>query len=75
MNLQRYREIGRAMATIMSDEIFNEVPYKAKNKDQLVAGIDTFLDAVTVLPPGNNIIRTFDRFHLDRMDRLTIFVI
>ena len=54
MNLQRYREIGRAMATVMSDEIFKEVPYKAKNRDALLAGIDKFLDAVTVLPPGNN---------------------
>ena len=52
-NLQRYREIGRAMATVMSDEIFHEVPYKAKSRDQLLAGIDKFLDAVTVLPPGS----------------------
>ena len=51
-NLQRYREIGRAMATVMSDEIFHEVPYKAKSREQLLAGIDKFLDAVTVLPPG-----------------------
>ena len=55
MNLQRYREIGRAMATVMSDEIFKEVPYKAKNRDALLAGIDKFLDAVTVLPPGNRL--------------------
>jgi sodium bicarbonate transporter 10 len=41
------------MATVMSDEIFKEVPYKAKNRDALLAGIDKFLDAVTVLPPGN----------------------
>ena len=46
------RSIGRAMATVMSDEIFHEVPYKAKSRDQLLAGIDKFLDAVTVLPPG-----------------------
>lgn len=40
------------MATVMSDEIFHEVPYKAKSREQLLAGIDKFLDAVTVLPPG-----------------------
>jgi hypothetical protein len=41
------------MATVMSDEIFHEIPYKAKSREQLLAGIDKFLDAVTVLPPGN----------------------
>lgn len=36
----------------MSDEIFHEVAYRAKKRDHLLAGIDEFLDAVTVLPPG-----------------------
>lgn len=47
-----YHEIGRAMATLMSDEIFHEVAYRAKNRGHLLAGVDEFLDAVTVLPPG-----------------------
>lgn len=47
-----FHEIGRAMATLMSDEIFHEVAYRAKKRDHLLAGIDEFLDAVTVLPPG-----------------------
>lgn len=47
-----YHEIGRAMATLMSDEIFHEVAYRARKRDHLLAGIDEFLDAVTVLPPG-----------------------
>lgn len=47
-----YHEIGRAMATLMSDEVFHEVAYKARKRDHLLAGIDEFLDAVTVLPPG-----------------------
>ncbi|XP_014236719.1 electroneutral sodium bicarbonate exchanger 1 isoform X8 [Trichogramma pretiosum] len=47
-----FHEIGRAMATLMSDEVFHEVAYKAKNKTHLLSGIDEFLDAVTVLPPG-----------------------
>lgn len=51
-NKNRYREIGRAMATLMSDEIFREVAYRSKNRDHLLAGVDEFLDAVTVLPPG-----------------------
>ena len=40
------------MATIMSDEVFHDIAYKAKKREHLLAGIDEFLDAVTVLPPG-----------------------
>ncbi|XP_038113085.1 electroneutral sodium bicarbonate exchanger 1 isoform X10 [Culex quinquefasciatus] len=47
-----FHEIGRAMATLMSDEIFHEVAYRAKKREHLLAGVDEFLDAVTVLPPG-----------------------
>ncbi|XP_056371064.1 electroneutral sodium bicarbonate exchanger 1 isoform X2 [Oenanthe melanoleuca] len=48
----QYHEIGRAMATTMTDEVFHDVAYKAKDRADLVAGIDEFLDQVTVLPPG-----------------------
>ncbi|XP_071942558.1 sodium-driven chloride bicarbonate exchanger-like isoform X2 [Antedon mediterranea] len=48
----RYHEIGRCIATLMSDEVFHEVAYKANNRDDLLAGIDEFMDQVTVLPPG-----------------------
>ena len=36
----------------MADEVFHDVAYKAKKREHLLAGIDEFLDAVTVLPPG-----------------------
>ncbi|KAJ8939674.1 hypothetical protein NQ318_016618 [Aromia moschata] len=42
-----YHEIGRAMATLMSDEVFHEVAYRARNRSHLLAGVDEFLDAVT----------------------------
>uniref|UniRef100_A0A8B9RE97 Anion exchange protein n=1 Tax=Astyanax mexicanus TaxID=7994 RepID=A0A8B9RE97_ASTMX len=48
----QYHEIGRSIATIMTDEVFHDVAYKAKDRSDLVAGIDEFLDQVTVLPPG-----------------------
>ncbi|NXE70207.1 S4A8 protein, partial [Calcarius ornatus] len=48
----QYHEIGRSMATTMTDEVFHDVAYKAKDRADLVAGIDEFLDQVTVLPPG-----------------------
>ncbi|XP_051981215.1 electrogenic sodium bicarbonate cotransporter 1-like isoform X3 [Xyrauchen texanus] len=47
-----YHEIGRAIATLMSDEVFHEIAYKAKDRQDLLAGIDEFLDEVIVLPPG-----------------------
>uniref|UniRef100_A0A4W5NZD6 Anion exchange protein n=1 Tax=Hucho hucho TaxID=62062 RepID=A0A4W5NZD6_9TELE len=48
----QYHEIGRSMATLMTDEIFHDVAYKAKDRMDLLSGIDEFLDQVTVLPPG-----------------------
>uniref|UniRef100_A0A8C1HW99 Anion exchange protein n=1 Tax=Cyprinus carpio carpio TaxID=630221 RepID=A0A8C1HW99_CYPCA len=48
----QYHEIGRSIATLMTDEVFHDVAYKAKDHNDLIAGIDEFLDQVTVLPPG-----------------------
>ncbi|XP_018531193.1 electrogenic sodium bicarbonate cotransporter 1 [Lates calcarifer] len=47
-----YHEIGRAIATLMSDEVFHDIAYKAKDRQDLLAGIEEFLDEVIVLPPG-----------------------
>nr|XP_057925723.1 solute carrier family 4 member 4a isoform X2 [Doryrhamphus excisus] len=47
-----YHEIGRAIATLMSDEVFHDIAYKARSRQDLLAGIDEFLDEVIVLPPG-----------------------
>ncbi|XP_045178526.2 electrogenic sodium bicarbonate cotransporter 1-like isoform X5 [Mercenaria mercenaria] len=45
-------EIGRSMSTVMVDEIYREVAYKARNRTEILTGLDEFLDQVTVLPPG-----------------------
>ncbi|XP_037122609.1 electrogenic sodium bicarbonate cotransporter 1 isoform X5 [Syngnathus acus] len=47
-----YNEIGRAIATLMVDELFSDVAYKAREREDLIAGLDEFLDEVIVLPPG-----------------------
>ncbi|XP_068191176.1 electrogenic sodium bicarbonate cotransporter 1-like isoform X1 [Antennarius striatus] len=47
-----YHEIGRSIATLMSDEVFHDIAYKAKDRQDLLAGIEEFLDEVVVLPPG-----------------------
>lgn len=45
-------EMGRSMSTMMVDEVFREVAYRAKSRQDILSGIDEFLDQVTVLPPG-----------------------
>ena len=51
-NIARYHEVGRVIGTLMSDDVFHDLAYKAMRRKHLVAGVDEFLDAVTVLPPG-----------------------
>lgn len=51
-NGAHFHEIGRSIATLFSDEVFRDVSYHAKNTEDLLTGIDEFLDQVTVLPPG-----------------------
>uniref|UniRef100_A0A8B9PNZ0 Anion exchange protein n=1 Tax=Apteryx owenii TaxID=8824 RepID=A0A8B9PNZ0_APTOW len=47
-----YHEIGRAMATLLTDELFQRVAQQAEHQEDLIAGINEFLDELTVLPPG-----------------------
>lgn len=36
----------------MPHQLFSDVAYKARDREDLIAGIDEFLDEVIVLPPG-----------------------
>lgn len=36
----------------LSCQLFSDVAYKARDRDDLIAGVDEFLDEVIVLPPG-----------------------
>ena len=38
--------------TCVSIQVFHDLAYKARNREDLLAGVDEFLDKVTVLPPG-----------------------
>lgn len=49
---EQYHQIGRSIGTVMTDEIFHDVAYKARSRKDLLSGIDEFIDQVTVLPPG-----------------------
>ncbi|KAI4894029.1 hypothetical protein NFI96_028661, partial [Prochilodus magdalenae] len=37
---------------IIASQLFSDVAYKARDREDLIAGIDEFLDEVIVLPPG-----------------------
>ncbi|NWI62720.1 S4A4 protein, partial [Todus mexicanus] len=47
-----YHEVGRAMATLLTDELFQRVAWQVKHREDLIAGMEAFLDELTVLPPG-----------------------
>ncbi|NWV12041.1 B3AT protein, partial [Ptilonorhynchus violaceus] len=46
-----YHEIGRAIATMMSERVFRQDAYLASGRQDLVRGVESFLDASIVLPP------------------------
>lgn len=48
-----YHEVGRAIATLMSNEHFHKIAYKADDRRDLLSAINEFLDDSIVLPPGN----------------------
>ncbi|XP_055373178.1 anion exchange protein 3-like [Condylostylus longicornis] len=60
-----YNEIGRSLATLMSNEHFLEIAYEADRRQDLINGINDFLDDSIVLPPGN-----WDRVDLLPFDEL-----
>ncbi|KAJ8019938.1 Anion exchange protein 2 [Holothuria leucospilota] len=48
-----YHEIGRSFSTLMSNEHFHEVAYKADGIDDLLRAMNDFIDHTIVLPPGD----------------------
>lgn len=48
-----YHEVGRSIATLMSNQHFHEIAYKADDRKDLLSAINEFLDDSIVLPPGN----------------------
>ncbi|KAM7380587.1 hypothetical protein PAMP_003874 [Pampus punctatissimus] len=45
-------DVNRDNSAVDFSKVFHDVAYKAKDRNDLIAGIDEFLDQVTVLPPG-----------------------
>nr|XP_058942505.1 band 3 anion transport protein-like [Pocillopora verrucosa] len=49
---ESYYEIGRSVATLMSDQAFHDIAYRADSREDLLSAINGFLDDTVVLPPG-----------------------
>ncbi|KFQ52423.1 Electrogenic sodium bicarbonate cotransporter 1, partial [Pelecanus crispus] len=49
--VKAYHEVGRAMATLLTDELFQRVAWQAEHREDLITGMEAFLDELTVLPP------------------------
>jgi len=47
-----YHEVGRSIATLMSNRHFHNIAYKADDRKELLSAINEFLDDSIVLPPG-----------------------
>lgn len=50
-----YHEVGRSIATLMSNRHFHNIAYKADDRKELLSAINEFLDDSIVLPPGEKI--------------------
>ncbi|XP_032599361.1 anion exchange protein 3 isoform X7 [Drosophila grimshawi] len=48
-----YHEVGRSISTLMANEHFHAIAYKADDRRDLLSAINEFLDDSIVLPPGN----------------------
>ncbi|KAI1899473.1 hypothetical protein AGOR_G00062160 [Albula goreensis] len=61
-----YHEIGRSISTLMSDKNFHEVAYFADDRQDLLNGINEFLDCSIVIPPsdveGKDLLKTVASF-------------
>ncbi|XP_036606864.1 anion exchange protein 4 [Trichosurus vulpecula] len=47
-----YREMGRSVAVLLSDQLFRRSASQASGPQDLISAMDTFLEEVMVLPPG-----------------------
>uniref|UniRef100_A0A8C3UHS4 Anion exchange protein n=1 Tax=Catharus ustulatus TaxID=91951 RepID=A0A8C3UHS4_CATUS len=50
--VKAYHEVGRAMATLISPQLFQRAAWQAEHREDLITGIEAFLDELIVLPPG-----------------------
>jgi len=51
-NIWEMTELGSALATLLSDKVFCDVALKAKTRQDLLDGMDEFMDTALILPPS-----------------------
>uniref|UniRef100_A0AAQ4NWJ4 Anion exchange protein n=1 Tax=Gasterosteus aculeatus aculeatus TaxID=481459 RepID=A0AAQ4NWJ4_GASAC len=72
-----YHEIGRSFSTLMSDKVdnFHEVAYFADDRQDLLNGINEFLDCSIVIPPsdveGKDLLKTVADFQKQMLRALS----
>ncbi|NXG05924.1 S4A4 protein, partial [Sakesphorus luctuosus] len=50
--VKAYHEVGRAMAMLLMDELFQRIARQADHREDLIMAMEMFLDELIVLPPG-----------------------
>ncbi|XP_060562813.1 anion exchange protein 2-like isoform X2 [Ruditapes philippinarum] len=48
-----YHEVGRSISTLMSNQHFHDIAYKAESRSEILHAINEFLNESIVLPPGD----------------------
>uniref|UniRef100_A0A8C5A4A8 Anion exchange protein n=1 Tax=Gadus morhua TaxID=8049 RepID=A0A8C5A4A8_GADMO len=78
-NNMDYHEIGRSFSTLMSDQNFHEVAYFADDRQDLLNGINEFLDCSIVLPPsdvaGKDLLKTVAGFQKEMILRISVDIL
>uniref|UniRef100_A0A3B3THU2 Anion exchange protein n=1 Tax=Paramormyrops kingsleyae TaxID=1676925 RepID=A0A3B3THU2_9TELE len=66
-----YHETGRSISTLMSDKVFHEVAYFADDRQDLLNGINEFLDCSIVIPPsdveGKDLLKSVSSFQKEML--------
>ncbi|XP_048835218.1 anion exchange protein 3-like isoform X3 [Brienomyrus brachyistius] len=66
-----YHETGRSISTLMSDKTFHEVAYFADDRQDLLNGINEFLDCSIVIPPsdveGKDLLKSVSSFQKEML--------
>ncbi|KAB1278413.1 Anion exchange protein 3 [Camelus dromedarius] len=68
-----YHELGRSIATLMSDKLFHEAAYQADDRQDLLSAISEFLDGSIVIPPseveGRDLLRSVAAFQRELLKK------
>lgn len=48
-----YHEVGRSISTLMANQQFHNIAFRADTRKELLSAINEFLDDSIVLPPGD----------------------